>query len=70
MRWPLGRSSRSRSADLWGTTLTQADVTNSGFGVAIAVTNTDTDGTFAKVDATPVGEADRDADVERSRTED
>ncbi|WP_166380446.1 sialidase family protein [Catellatospora methionotrophica] len=42
------------ASDLWGTTLTQADVVNSGFGVVLAVQNVDSDGAFAKVDAVTV----------------
>ncbi len=50
--WPTADTvaTYGSSSDLWGTTLTQADVTGSGFGVAIAARNLAGSGSFAKVD--------------------
>ncbi len=52
--WPITLTGANYGGDLWGTTLTPADVNASDFGVSIQATNTDTFDPLLVVDAIQV----------------
>ena len=56
LQWPTADTvaTYGSGSDLWGTTLTQADVNNAGFGVVIAAQNLNSAGSFARIDAVTI----------------
>lgn len=55
--WPYaadGTATYGSSSDLWGTTVTAADVNSSGFGVAISARNYGSASSFAKIDSATI----------------
>jgi hypothetical protein len=57
MTWPFaadGTASYGSASDLWGTTLSPADVNGSGFGVAVSAQNLSATGSFAKIDSVSI----------------